>query len=487
MTLRPEPVTPVPEETTRVARAAFPKGNLYMRIRDELGAIYQDTAFAPLFSTLGQPAESPWQLALVTLIQFAENLSDRQAADAVRGRIDWKYALSLELTDPGFDSTVLCEFRARLLAGNAEQLLLDALLDLCRGRGWLTARGRQRTDSTHVLAAIQALNRLQCVHETIRHALNTLALVAPEWLRTHSQPEWVESYGPKADDYRLPPGKEQRLARAQAIGQDGHTLLAAVYATDAPGWLREVPAVETLRRVWVQQYYLEGEHLHWRTEVQGIPPSRQVISSPYDLEARLGRKGTTQWIGYKVHLTESCEEDQPHLITQVTTTPAPLADGTVTPSIHKVLGDKGLLPQRHLVDTGYLDAALLARAWREYRVDLFGPTRPDYKWQARAGKGFAAASFQIDWERQQAICPEGRTSLSWTPAMDRLKNEVIKIKFSMRDCGPCPSRAACTRAPRRTVTVRRQEHHLALQAARAREGSAGYAAEYARRAGIEGT
>ena len=187
-----------------------------MSIRDELGVIYEDTAFAPLFSSLGQPAKSPWRLALVTLMQFAENLSDRQAADAVRSRIDWKYALGLELTDPGFDSTVLCEFRARLLTGDAEQLLLDTLLQLCRERGWLNARGRQRTDSTHVLGAIQALNRLQCVHETMRHALNTLALVAPEWLQVHSQPEWVKSYGPKADEYRLPPGKERRMILEEA-------------------------------------------------------------------------------------------------------------------------------------------------------------------------------------------------------------------------------------------------------------------------------
>lgn len=372
MTLRPEPISPVPIETARVARAAFPKGHLYLSIRDELGAIYEDTAFAAMFSTLGQPAQSPWRLALISLMQFAENLSDRQAADAVRGRIDWKYALGLELTDPGFDSTVLCEFRARLLAGEAEQLLLDKLLLLCQERGWLSARGRQRTDSTHVLAAIQALNRLQCVHETMRHALNTSALVAPQWLLSHSQPEWVKSYGPKADEYRLPPGKERRQARAQAIGKDGHTLLATIYSDDAPNWLREVPAVETLRRVWVQQYYLEGDVLHWRTEIQGIPPSRQVISSPYDLEARLGRKRTTQWVGYKIHLTESCEEGQPHLITQVATTPAPVADGAVTAHIHQVLKDKNLLPQRHLVDTGYLDAELLASSWRNHQVELYG-------------------------------------------------------------------------------------------------------------------
>ena len=160
MSLHPQSFTAVPPETARVARAAFPQGNLYMHMRDELGAIYEDAAFASLFSTRGQPAEAPWRLALVTIMQYAEGLSDRQAADAVRSRIDWKYALNLELTDPGFDPTVLCEFRARLITGHAEQLLLDTLLQRCRERQLLKARGRQRTDSTHVLGAIRALNRL---------------------------------------------------------------------------------------------------------------------------------------------------------------------------------------------------------------------------------------------------------------------------------------------------------------------------------------
>src|SRR5262249_2585634 len=143
----------------------------------------------------GQPAETPWRLALVTIMQYVEGLSDRRTADAVRSRIDWKYALNLELTDPGFDFTILSEFRARLLEGSAEHLLLNAFLQKCRERKLLKARGQQRTDSTHVLGAIRALNRLECVTETFRHALNRLAVVAPEWLRTHSQPEWIDRYG----------------------------------------------------------------------------------------------------------------------------------------------------------------------------------------------------------------------------------------------------------------------------------------------------
>lgn len=253
MSLRPQPITPVPEETARVARAAFPSSNIFIMLRDELGTLAVDEDFASLFPTHGQPAEAPWQLALVTIFQFIEKLSDRAAADAVRSRIDWKYALSLELTDSGFDSSVLCEFRARLLQGKAEHLLFDKLLDVCRERQWLKRRGRQRTDSTHVIAAVHACNRLQCAIETLRHALNSLAVAAPEWLRAHAQPEWSERYAPRAFDHYIPPGKEERQVHAELVGADGTLLLSAITASGAPLWLREVPAVETLRRVWMQQ------------------------------------------------------------------------------------------------------------------------------------------------------------------------------------------------------------------------------------------
>jgi transposase len=165
--LRPMPIEPVPPETARIARAAFPKGNGYLRLTDELDTLFTDEAFGALFPTHGQPACPPWRLALVTLFQFAEGLSDRQAAHAVRSRIDWKYVLRLELTDPGFDASVLSEFRGRLLAGSAEFLLFDRLLTWCRDRQLVRTRGRQRTDSTHMLAAVRALNRLEVVGDTI--------------------------------------------------------------------------------------------------------------------------------------------------------------------------------------------------------------------------------------------------------------------------------------------------------------------------------
>ena len=273
MSLHPQVLCPIPEETARVARAAYPKGNLYMRIRDELGTLYEDEAFAHLFPRCGQPAEAPWRLLLVCLMQFAEGLSDQQAADAVRGRLDWKYMLSLELTDPGFDASVLCEFRQRLLEEEAEHSILQPLLDLAISRGWLKARGKQRTDSTHVFGAIRALHRLETVGETMRATLNVLATVAPEWLRTQATPEWVDRYEKRFEGYRLPKGKAERQQYAEVIGADGFQLLSAIDSETAPSWLREVPMVQVLRQVWVQQYYAPDGPVRWRTE-EDRPRSR---------------------------------------------------------------------------------------------------------------------------------------------------------------------------------------------------------------------
>ena len=491
--LRPQPIGPVPDDTARVARAAFPKGHPYLRLADECGALFADDAFTALFPTQGQPALAPWRLALVTILQFAEALSDLQAAHALRSRIDWKYVTRLELSDPGFDGSVLSEFRGRLIEGSAETLLLDTLLTWCREHKLLGARGRQRTDSTHILAAVRALNRIELVGETLRYALNDLAVVAPDWLRALSPPAWVERYARRAEDDRLPTSASARAARALTIGADGALLLAAVYAPAAPPWMRHVPAIETLRRVWVQNYYqtADAPHPQWRTDEQGIPPASLFVSSPYDADAHFAKKNTTQWVGYKVHITETCDDDLPRVITNVETTPGPAADGSVTPIIHAHLKDKDLLPRLHIVDTGFLDAALLVESQRDYDVDLCGPTRGDYRWQAHADTGFAAQQFQIEWEQKRARCPQGHTSVSWTPAIDKRTNEVIKIKFSMKDCVPCPCRAQCTRSaknyPRRTITIRRQEAYVALQAARAREHTEDFVEEYARRAGIEGT
>src|SRR5438874_11978634 len=247
MSLKPTPIPPVPEETARVVRAIFPRGNALMQLRDTLGTIYTDEAFADLFPTHGQPAEAPWRLALVTVFQFMERLTDRQAADAVRSRLDWKYMLSLELTDPGFDHSVLSEFRSRRVAGHAEQRLLDLLLERCREGGWLKVRGRQRTDSTHVLAKIRALNRVLCVAQTMVYVLNVLSEVAPEWVRAYVPVEWVERYGERLEHERLPKEEDERKQYANQVGADGWMLLATLEGSATPDWIQTLPGIPTLR------------------------------------------------------------------------------------------------------------------------------------------------------------------------------------------------------------------------------------------------
>lgn len=168
------------EKTAHVCRAAFPKGSLPVRLRDELGPLFEDAQFIGVFSRRGRSALSPGRLALVSVLQFVEGLSDRQAADAVRGRVDWKYALGLDLTDAGFDFSALSEFRAWLVQADADRLL-DLMPQRLREVGLVKAGGRQRTDPTHVLAAIRTVNRLELVGETMRAALGALAAAAPDW------------------------------------------------------------------------------------------------------------------------------------------------------------------------------------------------------------------------------------------------------------------------------------------------------------------
>lgn len=230
-----------------------------------------------------------------------------------------------------------------------------------------------------------------------------------------------------------------------------------------------------------------GEEVRWREAEEGIPPASLFINSPYDTEAHYARKRFTTWVGYKVHLTETCDDDLPHLITHVETTIAPATDGSVLEPVHEALKEKDVLPSRHLVDAGYVDTEALVNMQRDYQVELWGPAPKDPCWQAKAGKGFAASNFALDWEEKQATCPAGKQSVEWLPALDRGKQPVIKIKFSDLDCGACPHKSDCTSAARRTITVRAKDGYLALQTARAREAEPDFKAEYGRRAGVEGT
>jgi transposase len=482
-----------------VARAAFPKGNPYLTLRDQLGTIFQDEDFAALFPACGQPGLSPWRLALITIMQFRETLADRQAAEAVRARIDWKYLLGLELTDSGFDFSVLSEFRDRLLAGHQEEILLDKLLEQCCARGLLKARGQQRTDATHVLAAIRVLNRLELVAETFRAALNDLATVAPDWLQAIAPAVWYERYGRRIEDARLPATETKRQAYAHTVGEDGFSLLDALDAPEVPQAARALPIIDTLRRTWQRHYErTPGEaaadgtprHPRVRFKTSGtLPPAAEGIESPYDADARYRHKRDTQWAGYMVHLSETCEPTAPHLLTHVQTTPATVHEAQCTEPIQQALIAKDLPPSEHLVDAAYIDAALLVTSREAHGIVLRGPTRPNSSWQSQTDGGYTVEHFSIDWERQQVHCPQGKTSGSWAERVDHTGSPYIQVRFRQQDCRACEVRAFCTRATRapRSLKLHPQAQFAALQAARVWYRSEEGQQSYQRRAGVEGT
>ncbi len=436
MSLKQQHEFSIPEQTQCVAQTAFPKGCACLRVADVLGCVYQDRQFATLFPRRGQPAKAPGRLALATVLQFMEGLPDRQAADAVRARIDWKYALGLKLTDLGFDHTVLSEFRTRLVEGGLELLLLEALLDRAQALGLLKQRGRQRTDSTHVLAAVRSMNRLERVGETLRAALNALAVTAPEWLRAVAEPDWFTRYGSRVENFSLPKTEAGRKQLAAVIGLDGRKLLHAVGEADVRSVLAALPAVQLLERIWEEQFIDNGGGQPCLRDVDRMKSPAELVSSPYDTEAQYSTKRGNSWVGYKVHLTESCDNAAPRLITNVETTPATTSDDNMVEVVHRSLRRRGLLPSEHLVDKGYTDAKVLVHSRAEHGVAIVGPIAQDPSWQTRENAGFDKSAFAVDWEAKTVTCPAGKQSISWLPNTYLANGTAFEARFARADCTP---------------------------------------------------
>ena len=280
----------------------------------------------------------------------------------------------------------------------------------------------------------------------------------------------------------MPKEAQERTQYANQVGTDGRLLLDTLQAPCTPDWIKTLPAVTTLRTMWEQQFEAREQGGQWRKEP--ALPAAQLIAFPYDLDARNGKKRSTFWTGYKVHVTQTCEEDAPQLITHVETTPAPLSDEGVVSALHEDLAEKELLLGQHLVDSGYMTAANLVEAQSSHGVDLIGPTLKTHWYQAETG--YDVTHFCIDWEAETVTCPQGQINSSWTEVQDAGKS-LIKVKFSQSDCKVCPSQTLCTATKRRTMTLHPKERMQALLAARKREQKEEFKEAYRRRAGIEGT
>jgi transposase len=533
MSLEPRPW---PEPAEEVARAVRAKNYgrqvpLPVAVRDHFGELFADAEFASAFGATGPQGWSPGRLALVTVFQRAENLTDRQAAEAVRDRLSWAYALGLDLADTGFDHTVLSEFRTRVVEHGLEEKVLDLLMDRLKEKGLVGAGGKQRTDSTSVIAAVRDLNRLELAGESVRALVEALTVAAPHWLaEVIDVPGFSRRYGRRIDSWKLPTSQTKREALALDYARDGFALLGAVHAPGQPLWLRELPAAQVLRVVLLQNYTRttasNGREVVKRRKSaeesgDGLPPGRDRLTSPYDTDARWSVKRDSFWNGFKVHISESCATEaddavrlappavmgaeetgpaarggrqpggapsRPNLITNIATTASTVPDSKALENIHQSLRDRDLLPDEHYLDSGYPSAELITGSAARYGVALITPVLLDTSRQARASTGYAARDFTIDWENQQARCPQGKTSASWSPCEQR-GTPMTVVKFAARDCDPCPLREHCTTSRRsgRQLSLHPRLLTEALHQARDQQGTRDWQKDYALRAGVEGT
>jgi transposase len=463
-----------------------------MWVRDRLDGLWCDEDFTDWYPRDGRPGLSPAQLATVCVLQFLLGLSDRQAAEAVRCRIDFKYAMALELDDPGFHHSVLADFRDRLTEGDRADRLLDLALTRLKEAGLVRERTTQRTDSTHVLAAVRDLTRLELVTEAVRAALEEVAGAAGHLLDGLVDEEWGRRYGRPV---RLGKNPTRPKTRINTTGDDACRLLEHLYRQGAGR--ASGPRVQALRQIMVQNYYRDATgRLLWRTEEDGgpgLPPSSRAIVSPYDTSARYARHGhIISWRGFSAHLTETCAPDGPNVITDVATTAATTHDSQVLPGIHTRLRRRGLLPAEHLVDSGYTSLVHLEQAAREHQVTVTGPLPGNPTRQHRRGEGFGRDDFHIDYDRRQVTCPQGQVSRGWHgpyPTSSPTAAPLIVAKFTKSQCQPCPVRAQCTtsRQSARNVGFPPRELRDLQLRVRTDQQTPEWKTRYAVRSGVEGT
>jgi IS5 family transposase len=489
------PVSPgrVPVATAELAWKVHRKGTDEMRVRDALGPLFADEDFAAgrfagMFPERGQPGLSPALLAMVTVLQFLHQLSDREAVAAVADRISWKYALGLELDATGFDASVLSEFRDRLAEPERADGLLEIVLDRLKAAGLIRAGQAARTDSTHVLAVVRQLNRVEHAGETLRAALEEIAGIWPEWIVPLLDPGWHHRYGRKVETGRLlgrGAGKTTMAKLAAQIGADGQALLGRIDAGRSAGWMNDLPQVRYLRQFWAVHFQAGPAGMPQLVPTTDLPPSAQRPQSPYDPQARFSSKndGEITWVGSKAHLTETCDEDLPHLVIDVHTQAATDPDATATATIGDRLTERDLAPSTHLMDSAYPSAAALATAAARGTTTITPIPRAGRN--ADAGT-FTPADFTIDFTTPTATCPGGAVSISSTPD----PRGLIMFNFSRKDCRPCPLRTQCMRpqSPNaRRLRVHPEPLHTARTAAITAEHTTGWQARYNKRAGIEGT
>jgi transposase len=475
MSLKPKPVREMPPEIAQV-RDLIPEGSVYRLVGGVLYAKYDDADHVDLYDAEGQSGISPVLLTFVTVFQFLEKLSDRAAANAVRVRLDWKYALHLPLNYAGFNFSVLSEFRDRVIQHGAEARLFDSVLGQLREVGLLKQRGRQRTDSLAILTKVRDLTRLERWVETVRLALRALLAADENWVRMTVPPTWEDIYGRPCIHEKLT--QAERATVAERVGLDGQWLLERLQAEETPERLRDLPEVKVLVTVWQQQFRIvEGEFV---AQEPGSYNGKTRIDTPHDPEARYSAKRGQGWVGYKLQATETDDEDMPHLLTDIAVTSSVETDYEALEAIQERLEKRDVLPAEQLGDKGYITEGNLANSAKR-GIDLIGPVKKDCWVQARNRGGITLEQFAVDSENLTAVCPGGQKATIGTR-----KGKRLVFRFPKAVCAACPLRAqCCTGKGGRSLSVGR--NYQVLQAARARQETEEFKALYRQhRGGIEG-
>jgi transposase len=475
MSLKPKPIREMPPEIAQV-RDLIPEGSVYRLVGDVLYAKYNDADYADLYHAEGQPGISPVLLAFVTIFQFLEKLSDRAAANAIRVRLDWKYALHLPLDYAGFNFSVLSEFRDRVIEHSAEARLFDSVLQQLREMGLLKRRGRQRTDSLAILAKVRDLTRLERLVETVRLTLRALLAADENWVRMTVPPTWEDIYGQPCVHEKLT--QAERDALAERVGPDGQWLLERLQAEGTPEELLDLPEVQVLATVWQQQFRIvEGELV---AQEPGSYDGKTYIDTPHDPEARYSAKRGQGWVGYKLQATETDDEEMPHLLTDVAVTSSVETDYEALEAIQERLEERDVLPAEQLGDKGYITEDNLANSAKR-GIDLIGPVKKESWAQARNPGGITLDQFEVDLENLTALCPAGQKATIGTS-----KGKRLVFRFPKAVCAACPLRAqCCTGKGGRSLSVGR--NHTVLKAARARQETEEFKVLYRQhRGGIEG-
>lgn len=458
--------------------------NPVVALVERAGNLFDSTDFEKLYHAEGQPGVPPWRLAIVTILQHAHGLSDREAVDYACNRLDWKYALRMEIDEPVFDHTVLAEFRERLVKCNMQDLLLNKLIELAAELKILNL-SKQRTDATHIVSSVRTLGRLERIREAIQAAIDSVLTHFPEIFISFQRHDWIERYDRAPYHFKAPKDQKRREQLATQMGEDASELLNLIRnaCTDEPALLK-LEKVSALQAIFEQQYILKNSTYCLRDDEESVA-SAERIASPHDTEARFGRKGSLGWLGYKTHLTETCMEGFPRLITNALTTHAAVDDTKALPEIHKSVKNRGFGMNKHYLDAGYTDVDDMLNDEELLGIEVVGPTKPSSNWQVKDGKGFDITKFQIDFDNKRAICPRGIVSTVWSP---RPKGKSIQIRFPKQECQQCPFRDDCTKSANgRKLEVKNADAFRRLQKNRLLMEDPQFKADYKRRSGIEGT